>query len=39
MSQKNFSLKNINKGIKYAEFYSDFKFVDAEFKKCPYKQL
>jgi hypothetical protein len=26
-------LKNINMGIKNAEFYADFKFVDADFNK------
>ncbi len=35
MTPKNFFLKNINMGIKNAEFYADFKFVDAGFKKCP----
>jgi hypothetical protein len=36
MTQKNFFLKNINMGIKNAEFYADFKFVDADLKvpKC-----
>jgi hypothetical protein len=36
MNQKIFFLKNINMGIKKnAEFYADFKFVDAGFQKCP----
>jgi hypothetical protein len=35
MTQKFFFLKNINIGIKNAEFYADFKFVDAGFQKCP----
>jgi hypothetical protein len=36
MTQQNFFLKNINMGIKKtAEFYADFKFVDAGFQKCP----
>jgi hypothetical protein len=36
MTQKIFFLKNINMGIKNAEFYADFKFVDADLKvpKC-----
>ncbi len=32
MTQKIFFLKNINMGIKNAEFYADFKFVDADLK-------
>ena len=32
---KNFFLKNINMGIKNAEFYADFKFVNADLNKCP----
>ncbi len=32
---KKFFLKNINTGIKNAEFYADFKFVDADLNKCP----
>jgi hypothetical protein len=32
---KNLSLKNINMGIKNAEFYADFKFLDADLNKCP----
>jgi hypothetical protein len=35
MTAKNFFLKNINMGIKNAEFYADFKFVDADLNKCP----
>ncbi len=35
MTPKNFCLKNINMGIKKAEFYADFKFVDADLNKCP----
>ncbi len=31
---KNFFLENIIMGIKKAEFYADFKFVDAGFQKC-----
>jgi hypothetical protein len=27
---------NINMGIKNAEFYADFKFVDADLNKCPF---
>ncbi len=34
-TQKKFFLKNINMGIKNAEFYADFKFVDADLNKCP----
>jgi hypothetical protein len=33
--KKFFLDKNINMGIKNAEFYADFKFVDAGFQKCP----
>ncbi len=35
MTQKILFVKNINIGIKKAEFYTDFKFVDAGFHKCP----
>ena len=36
MTPKNFFLKNIIMGIKKnAEFYADFKFVDADLNKCP----
>jgi hypothetical protein len=36
VTQKYFFLKNINMGIKKnAEFYADFKFVDADLNKCP----
>ena len=35
MTQKKFFLKNINMGIKNAEFNADFKFVDADLNKCP----
>ncbi len=35
MTQKFFSLKNINMGIKKTQFYADFKFVDADLNKCP----
>jgi hypothetical protein len=34
ITQKNFSLK-ISIWKKNAEFYADFKFVDAGFHKCP----
>ncbi len=34
MTQKNFFLKNIIMSQKNAEFYADFKFVDAGFQKC-----
>ncbi len=30
-----FFFLNINMGIKKAEFYADFKFVDADLNKCP----
>jgi hypothetical protein len=39
MIQKNFFFKNINMGIKNAEFFADFKFVDADLNKCPQKKL
>jgi hypothetical protein len=39
MTPKFFFLKNINMGIKNAEFYADFKFVDAGFQKCPLQKL
>ncbi len=36
MTQKNFFLKKYQYGYqKNAEFYADFKFVDAGFQKCP----
>jgi hypothetical protein len=36
MTQKNYFLKNITMGNqKNAEFYADFKFVDADLNKCP----
>ncbi len=35
MTQKKNFLKNIKMGIKNAEFYADFNFVDAGFQKCP----
>jgi hypothetical protein len=35
MTQKFFCVKNINTGIKNAEFYADFKFVDVYLNKCP----
>ncbi len=35
MTQKYFPAKDINIGIKNAEFYADFKFVDADLNKCP----
>ncbi len=35
MIPKNFFLKNIIMGIQNAEFYADFKFVDADLNKCP----
>ncbi len=34
MTQKKFFLK-CQYGYKIAEFYADFKFVDAGFQKCP----
>ncbi len=36
---KFFFLEYITMGIKNAEFYADFKFVDAGFKKWPYQKL
>jgi hypothetical protein len=35
MTQNFFFFKNINMGIKNAEFYADLKFVNAGFQKCP----
>jgi hypothetical protein len=35
MTQTFLFWKNINMGIKKAEFYADFKFVDASLNKCP----
>ncbi len=37
-TQTFFFLKNINMGIKNAEFYADFKFVDAGLKQMPLKK-
>jgi hypothetical protein len=39
MTQKFFSLKISIWVSKNAEFYADFKFVDADLKKCPQKKL
>ncbi len=39
MTQKKFFFKNINMGIKNAEFYADFKFVDDDLNNCPQKKL
>jgi hypothetical protein len=36
---KKLFLKNINMGLKNAEFYADFKFADADLNKCPLKKL
>ncbi len=37
---KNFFLEKYQYGYqKNAEFYADFKFVDAGFQKCPYQKL
>ncbi len=35
MTPKKSFVKNINTGIKKAEFYADFKLVDNGFQKCP----
>ncbi len=35
MTPNIFFLKNINIGFKKAEFYADFKFVDADLEKVP----
>ncbi len=35
ITQKNVFLKNINMGIKNAEFYADFKLSGVGFQKCP----
>jgi hypothetical protein len=35
MTPKNFFLEKYQYGYKIAEFYADFKFVDAGFQKCP----
>jgi hypothetical protein len=34
-----FFVKNTNMGTKIEEFYADFKFVNADLKKCPFKKL
>jgi hypothetical protein len=39
MTQKNFSSKISIWVSKNAEFYADFKFVDADLNKCPQKKL